>query len=98
MAARTRDARLRRYRPDAVPTLRYFNPIGADPKMRTGLQDPHPTHVLGKMIEAHTTGGTFTVTGVDWPTRDGSGLRDYVHVWDLPRPRCGVAALWWGYG
>ena len=71
--------------------LRYFNPIGADPKMRTGLQDPHPTHVLGKMIEAHTTGGTFTVTGVDWPTRDGSGLRDYVHVWDLARAH--VAAL-----
>ena len=71
--------------------LRYFNPIGADPKMRTGLQDPHPTHVLGKMIEAHITGGTFTVTGVDWPTRDGSGLRDYVHVWDLARAH--VAAL-----
>lgn len=71
--------------------LRYFNPIGADPQMRTGLQDPNPTHVLGKMIEAHRTGGTFTVTGVDWPTRDGSGLRDYVHVWDLARAH--VAAL-----
>ncbi|AWB83301.1 UDP-glucose 4-epimerase GalE [Corynebacterium liangguodongii] len=65
--------------------LRYFNPIGADPQLRTGLQNPAPSHALGKMITAHTTGVPFTVTGVDWPTRDGSGLRDYVHVWDLAR-------------
>lgn len=71
--------------------LRYFNPIGADPALRTGLQDPEPTHVLGKMIEAYRADGTFTVTGVDWPTRDGSGIRDYVHVWDLARAH--VAAL-----
>lgn len=71
--------------------LRYFNPIGADPQQRSGLQDPNPTHALGKMIEAHHNNGVFTVTGVDWPTRDGSGLRDYVHVWDLARAH--VAAL-----
>ncbi|MGB4135319.1 MAG: UDP-glucose 4-epimerase GalE [Microbacterium sp.] len=75
---------------DAI-ALRYFNPIGADPLLRSGLQDPHPTHALGKMIEAHREGGTFTVTGTDWPTRDGSGLRDYVHVWDLARAH--VSAL-----
>lgn len=71
--------------------LRYFNPIGSDPRMRSGLQDPQPTHALGKMIEAHRNSGTFTVTGVEWPTRDGSGLRDYVHVWDLARAH--VSAL-----
>ncbi|QPK83482.1 UDP-glucose 4-epimerase GalE [Corynebacterium qintianiae] len=65
--------------------LRYFNPIGADPQLRTGLQNPAPSHALGKMITAHETGQPFTVTGVDWPTRDGSGLRDYIHVWDLAR-------------
>jgi UDP-glucose 4-epimerase len=64
-------------------SLRYFNPIGADPKMRTGLQVASPTHALGKLIEAHRAGQPFTVTGVDYPTRDGSGIRDYVHVWDL---------------
>ena len=64
-------------------SLRYFNPIGADPKMRTGLQVASPTHALGKLIEAHRAGRPFTVTGVDYPTRDGSGIRDYVHVWDL---------------
>ncbi|ORT57221.1 UDP-glucose 4-epimerase GalE [Streptomyces sp. CB03238] len=68
-----------------IVSLRYFNPIGADPKMRTGLQVRRPTHALGKMIEAHRLGETFQITGVDWPTRDGSGIRDYIHVWDLAR-------------
>lgn len=66
-------------------TLRYFNPIGADPQMRSGLQNPAPSHALGKMLSAHAAGETFYVTGTDWPTRDGSGLRDYIHVWDLAR-------------
>ena len=47
--------------------------------------------MLGKLIEAWQAGRAFTVTGTDWPTRDGSGLRDYVHVWDLARAH--VAAL-----
>ena len=38
--------------PIRVLSLRYFNPIGADPKMRTGLQLRRPTHALGKMIQA----------------------------------------------
>ncbi|MFF2041402.1 UDP-glucose 4-epimerase GalE [Kitasatospora sp. NPDC058170] len=74
-----------------VIALRYFNPIGADPQLRTGLQDLNPTHALGKLIEAHTTGAPFTVTGVDWATRDGSGIRDYIHVQDLAEAH--VAAL-----
>ncbi|GAB7186852.1 UDP-glucose 4-epimerase [Kitasatospora sp. Ki12] len=74
-----------------VITLRYFNPIGADPRLRTGLQDLNPSHALGKLIEAHSTGAPFTVTGVDWATRDGSGIRDYVHVQDLAEAH--VAAL-----
>lgn len=83
--------------------LRYFNPIGADPQLRTGLQNPAPTHALGKMISAHEAGQAFTVTGVDWPTRDGSGLRDYIHVWDLARAHVAVlerfdAAASGGYG
>lgn len=66
-------------------SLRYFNPIGADPQLRTGPQDPAPTHAMGKLIEAHQTGQRFTITGIDWPTRDGSAIRDYIHVWDLAR-------------
>lgn len=71
--------------------LRYFNPIGADPRLRTGLQTRRPTHLLGRLIEAAETGTPLTVTGVDWPTRDGTGIRDYVHVWDLARAH--VAAV-----
>jgi UDP-glucose 4-epimerase len=66
-------------------SLRYFNPVGADPQLRSGLQNPMPTHALGKLIEADRDGVPFTITGTDWPTRDGTGLRDYVHVWDLAR-------------
>ncbi len=77
--------------PIRVLSLRYFNPIGADPKMRTGLQLRQPTHALGKMIQAAEGGLPFLITGTDWPTRDGSGLRDYVHVWDLAAAH--VAAL-----
>jgi len=69
--------------PIRVLSLRYFNPIGADPKMRTGLQLARPTHALGKMIQAQEEGVPFLVTGTDYPTRDGSGIRDYIHVWDL---------------
>ncbi|MFS0893305.1 UDP-glucose 4-epimerase GalE [Microbacterium sp. 179-I 3D3 NHS] len=63
--------------------LRYFNPIGADPQLRTGLQNPTPSHALGKIMQAHVAGEPFPITGTDWATRDGSGLRDYIHVWDL---------------
>jgi UDP-glucose 4-epimerase len=77
--------------PIRVLSLRYFNPIGADPKMRTGLQLRRPTHALGKIIQAYSEGVPFQITGTDWPTRDGSGIRDYVHVWDLAAAH--VAAL-----
>jgi UDP-glucose 4-epimerase len=77
--------------PLRVLSLRYFNPIGADPKMRTGLQLRRPTHALGKMIQAQEDGVPFVITGTDWPTKDGSGIRDYIHVWDLATAH--VAAL-----
>jgi UDP-glucose 4-epimerase len=77
--------------PLRVLSLRYFNPIGADPELRTGLQDRLPSHVLGKLIQAHNSGEPFRITGTDYPTRDGSGIRDYVHVWDLAAAH--VAAL-----
>ena len=66
--------------------LRYFNPIGADPKMRTGLHIQYPSHLIGKLVSvAMGYEEVFNLTGVDWPTRDGSGIRDYIHVWDLAR-------------
>jgi UDP-glucose 4-epimerase len=70
-------------KPIHVLSLRYFNPIGADPKMRTGLQLRRPTHALAMMIRAWEEGVPFLITGTDYPTRDGSGIRDYIHIWDL---------------
>lgn len=69
--------------PLRVLSLRYFNPVGADPKLRTGLQVRSPTHALGKLLTAAEEGSEFQITGVTWPTRDGSGVRDFIHVWDV---------------
>jgi len=66
--------------------LRYFNPIGSDPDLETGYHLRDATHVVPLM--AQTALGfrdTFTITGTDHPTRDGTGIRDYIHVWDLAR-------------
>ncbi|KRB77753.1 UDP-glucose 4-epimerase [Nocardioides sp. Root190] len=66
--------------------LRYFNPIGADPDLASGYHLRDATHVVPLM--AQTALGfrdTFTITGTDHPTRDGTGIRDYIHVWDLAR-------------
>ena len=64
--------------------LRYFNPIGADPGLRHGIHVREPSHVLGQLVlAAQGRRDAFAITGTDYPTRDGTGLRDYIHVWDL---------------
>jgi len=66
--------------------LRYFNPIGSDPDLESGIYAKEPSHVLGRLVmAAHGQTDGFTITGTDLPTRDGTGLRDYLHVWDLAR-------------
>lgn len=72
--------------------LRYFNPIGSDPDLTTGVYVRQPSHVLGRLTLAATGQiPAFTITGTDFETRDGTGLRDYLHVWDLARAH--VAAV-----
>ena len=72
--------------------LRYFNPIGSDPDLRFGMHVREPSHVLGQlMLAARGRRADFRITGTDYPTRDGTGLRDYVHVWDVARAH--VAAV-----
>jgi UDP-glucose 4-epimerase len=66
-------------------SLRYHNLIGADPRLRTGPQRADTAHVLDKILEAASTRQPFSINGADWPTRDGTAIRDYVHVWDLAR-------------
>jgi UDP-glucose 4-epimerase len=64
--------------------LRYFNPIGADPQMRSGMHIKEPSHILGRLVAvAQGEAAEFHITGTNWPTRDGTGIRDYLHVWDL---------------
>ena len=66
--------------------LRYFNPIGADPDLESGVYAREPSHVLGQLVmAAQGLKDAFTITGTDLPTRDGTGIRDYIHVWDLAR-------------
>lgn len=72
--------------------LRYFNPIGSDPGLESGIYVREPSHVLGQLVlAARGQKPSFTITGTQHPTRDGTGIRDYVHVWDLARAH--VAAV-----
>ena len=72
--------------------LRYFNPIGSDPDLESGIYAREPSHVLGQLVmAAQGQKDSFTITGTEHPTRDGTGIRDYIHVWDLARAH--VAAV-----
>ncbi len=68
-----------------IANLRYFNPIGA-----------HPSGIIGEELTSHTTNifpiimkvalkkiPELKIYGNDWPTKDGSGVRDYIHVMDI---------------
>ena len=64
--------------------LRYFNVAGADEKMRSGQSSPNATHLI-KVLSQVVTGmrDQMTVFGTDYPTPDGTCVRDYIHVTDL---------------
>jgi UDP-glucose 4-epimerase len=64
--------------------LRYFNPVGSDPDLESGIYAREPSHVIGQLVmAARGVKEHFTITGTEHPTRDGTGIRDYIHVWDL---------------
>lgn len=64
--------------------LRYFNVAGADPQGRTGLATMGATHLLKIAVEAATgQRNKIDVFGTDYPTPDGSCIRDFIHVSDL---------------
>jgi UDP-glucose 4-epimerase len=66
--------------------LRYFNVSGADPKGRTGQSTPHATHLVKVASQAALGERPFLeVFGTDYPTPDGTCIRDYIHVCDLVR-------------
>ena len=64
--------------------LRYFNVAGADPQARIGLATAGATHLLKVAVEAATgQRARIEVFGTDYPTPDGSCIRDFIHVSDL---------------
>jgi UDP-glucose 4-epimerase len=64
--------------------LRYFNVAGADPAGRSGQSTAGATHLIKVAVEAATgKRDSVAVFGTDYPTRDGTGIRDYIHVSDL---------------
>ncbi|ABD86989.1 UDP-glucose 4-epimerase GalE [Rhodopseudomonas palustris] len=64
--------------------LRYFNVAGADPQARIGLATVGATHLLKIAVEAATgQRAKIDVFGADYPTKDGSCIRDFIHVSDL---------------
>jgi UDP-glucose 4-epimerase len=64
--------------------LRYFNVAGADPLGRTGQSTPRATHLIKRACEVATRrADKLKIFGSDYPTPDGTGVRDYIHVSDL---------------
>jgi UDP-glucose 4-epimerase len=73
--------------------LRYFNVAGADPRGRTGQSSERATHLIKVAAEAATGKRDHVgVFGTDFPTPDGTGVRDYIHVSDLARAHSAALA------
>jgi UDP-glucose 4-epimerase len=67
----------------AAMSLRYFNVAGASGQFG---EDHHPeTHLIPLVLEAAAEGSSVNIFGTDYPTRDGTAVRDYIHVEDLGR-------------
>jgi len=72
-------------------SLRYFNAAGADPLARIGEAHAPETHLIPLALAAARGGTPLTLFGEDYPTRDGTCIRDYVHVVDIAHAH--VAAM-----
>ncbi len=71
-------------RPFAIACLRYFNVAGSDPAGLIGEHHEPETHIIPVALQAVLgRREAFTVFGTDYPTPDGTCIRDYVHVVDL---------------
>lgn len=63
--------------------LRYFNACGAEPNAGLGERHDPETHLIPLILRAVQTGKPVTLFGDDYPTPDGTCIRDYIHVMDL---------------
>ena len=64
--------------------FRYFNACGADSQGRHG-QAPGATHIIARVLESIRDQQEFVLNGINYPTPDGTCVRDYVHVEDIAR-------------
>jgi UDP-glucose-4-epimerase GalE len=64
-------------------SLRYFNACGAEPSTGLGEEHEPETHLIPLVLRAIKTGEPVTIFGKDYPTPDGTCIRDYIHVSDL---------------
>lgn len=64
--------------------FRYFNACGADSQARHG-QESGATHIIARVLESIRDNQDFVLNGIDYPTPDGTCVRDYVHVEDIAR-------------
>jgi len=79
--------------------LRYFNVAGADPNLRTGQSTKGATHLIKVAVEtALGARAKMQVFGTDYPTPDGTCIRDYIHVNDLVRAHSDALAYLRGGG
>ena len=69
----------------AAVALRYFNAAGADPQGRLGEWHEPETHLIPNILRSALSGGArpLEIFGDDYPTPDGTCIRDYIHVEDL---------------
>jgi UDP-glucose 4-epimerase len=76
-------ADLDRYRGLRSVVLRYFNACGAEPEANLGERHEPETHLIPLLFRAAMTGEPVQIFGTDYPTPDGTCVRDYIHVADL---------------
>jgi len=74
---------LDRYQEFRSIRLRYFNACGAEPEAGLGERHDPETHLIPLILRAVQTGSPVTLFGDDYPTEDGTCIRDYIHVSDL---------------
>jgi UDP-glucose-4-epimerase GalE len=74
---------LDRFREFRSIRLRYFNACGAEPEAGLGERHDPETHLIPLVLRAAQTGKPVTLFGDDYPTADGTCIRDYIHVSDL---------------
>ena len=63
-------------------SFRYFNACGADEDTQHG-QEPDATHIFARLFESINNDGIFSIYGCDYNTKDGTCVRDYIHVQDI---------------